>query len=144
MAHAILFVAGTLWLVAALAGIGVASVGTGELMRLLPPLAIDSDAVGRTLGALAVASAIVGMAHLAIAAGVRHDRSWAWSAGALLAAGAMVAFLALAAAAVTSGLAGTMDGMAATGAAIGAGLASAVYAAAGASMVHRLRTMGPI
>ncbi len=144
MARAILLVAGTLWLVAALVGIGLASVGTGELMRLLPPLAIDADAVSRTLAALAVASAIVGIAHLGIAAGVRRDRRWAWSAGALLTAGATVACVALAAAAVTSGVAGTMDGIVAIGATIAAALAAMAYGAAGASMVRRLGSRGPI
>ena len=144
MARAILFAAGALWLLTAAAGVGLALVGVDRLLSLLPPLAIDAGAVARTLAALAMASALVGVAHLVIAGGMRRGRSWAFSAGILLAAGAAVAFLALAAAALTSGVAGTMSGISAVGAAIGAALAAGAYAVAGAAMVHRLRSGGRV
>jgi hypothetical protein len=139
VARAILLTAGTLWLLVAVAGVGLALVGVDRLLGLLPPLAIDADAVAGTLAALAAAAALFGAAHLVVARGVRRDRPWAFSAGILLAAGAAVAFLALAAAAVTSGLAGTMSTIGAVGAAIGAALASAAYGVAGAALVDRLR-----
>jgi hypothetical protein len=144
VARAILLVAGILWLIAGAAGIGVAIAGIDGLLALLPPLAIGADAVSRSVAALAIGSALVGFVHLVVAAGVRRDRDWAVSAGILLAAGASVAFAALAAAALTSGAAGTMSGGAAIGGAIGAAMAAGVYGAAGASMVHRLRSKRPV
>jgi hypothetical protein len=144
VARAILLTAGMLWLLLAAAGVGLALLGVDRLLDLLPPLAIDAEAVSRTLAALAIAAALLGVAHLVIAGGVRRDRSWAFSAGILLAAGAAVAFLALAAAAVTSGVAGTMSTIGAVGASVGAALAAMAYATAGAALVDRLRTGGPI
>jgi hypothetical protein len=144
VARAILLTAGALWLLVAVAGSGVALVGVDRLLGLLPPLAIDADAVAGTVAALAIAAALVGVAHLVIAGGLRRDRSWAFSAGILLAAGAAVAFLALAAAALTSGVAGTMTTIGAVGAAIGAALAAAAYGVAAAALVGRMRTGGPV
>ena len=140
MARAILLVAGTLWLLAGSFGIGVAVFGVEGLLGILPPLAIEADAVSRSVTALAIGSALVGSAHLAVVAGVRRDRDWALSGGLLRAAGSAVAFVALAAAALTSAAAGTMSGVAAVGGAIGAALAAGCYGVAGASLVHRLRS----
>lgn len=144
MARAILLVAGILWLIAGAAGIGVAIVGVDGLLALLPPLAIEADAVSRSVTALAIASALIGFVHLVVADGVRREREWALSAGILLAAGSAVAFVALAAAALTSGAAGTMSGVGAIGGAIGAALAAGCYGVAGASLVHRLRSGRPV
>ncbi len=133
-----------LWLVAGLAGIGVALLGVDALLDMLPPLAIDADAVARTLAALAIGAALVGLAHLVVARGLRRDGSWAVSGGILLAAGAAIAFGALAAAAVTSGVAGTLTVIGAVAAACGAMLAAVAYGAAAALLVHRLRSRAPI
>lgn len=100
----ILIVGTIVWLVAGGAGAVVAVLGTDGLVALLPPLAIDADAVGGALLAVATLLGALGCAHVAILVGLRRDRPWARSAGALLGAVLAIACVALAAAAVASAM----------------------------------------
>lgn len=104
MARTILLVGTIVWLVAGAAGAALAALGTDRLMALLPPLAIDADAVGGALLTVALILVALGCVHAAILVGLRRGRRWAGSAGALLGAVLSAACLALAAAALASGI----------------------------------------
>lgn len=86
MARAILAVAGVAWLLSGVAAFGVAAWAVEDLSRMLPPLAIDSAALGGATAAIAAASATLGLIHLGIVAALRGERSPALSAAILLAA----------------------------------------------------------
>ena len=105
MARALLLAAAVLWAFGALAGAAVAALGVAWLENVLPPLAIDSEALRGTIVAVAAALALGSAAHGAVLAGLRARRHRAWSAGILLAAVLAVTFVALAAAAATSAIA---------------------------------------
>ena len=74
------------------------------LIAVLPPLAIDADALGGALTVIAVASLLIGAAHAGIVAGLGRDLRRARSAGVLLASVLAVGFLGLAATAAASAL----------------------------------------
>ena len=104
MARRTFLIGAAAWLLLAIVG-AVATIGfRTALLSALPPLAIDADALGGVLAAMAGASLAVGLVHAGVAAGLGGNRRWARSAGALLASVLAVTFLALAATAVTSAL----------------------------------------
>ena len=142
MARAVLLLAGLAWIVAGLAAAAVASVGIDVLVGLLPPLAIESGALARTVLALGIAACAIGAAHLVVGLGIGRDRAWAVNAGILLSGVATMLGIALGAAALTSAVAGTMQFLAALAAAIGSALVALAYTAAGAALVLRLRAGG--
>jgi len=102
VARTILLVGTIAWLAAGGAGALVAVLGIDRVMALLPPLAIDADAVGGALLTVALVLVAVGGAHLAVLAGLRRDLRWASSAGVLLGAVLAAICIALAAAALAS------------------------------------------
>ena len=104
MARLVLVIGAVAFLLAGAGTFALAAVGVEQLLSMLPPLAIDADAVGGALTALALAFVATGTAHLFIVAGLREGRRWAASAGALLAGVLAAAFVGLAAAAISSAL----------------------------------------
>jgi hypothetical protein len=104
VARTILLVGTIAWLVAGGAGAALAALGTDRLMALLPPLAIDADAVGGALLTVALILVVLGCAHAAVLVGLSRGWRWAGSAGVLLGAVLCTACLALAAAALASGM----------------------------------------
>ena len=104
MARKVLFIGAVVWLLAGAGAFVLAAVGTEQLLSLLPPLAIDADAVGGALTALALTLVVTGTAHLFVVAGLRDGRRWAGSAGVLLASVLAVVSVALAATAISSAL----------------------------------------
>jgi hypothetical protein len=132
VARTVLRVGAVAWILLAICGFGVAAMGRNALLAVLPPLAIDADALGGAVAVMAVAFLAIGVAHSGIAIGLGRGLRWAQSAGVLLASVLAVAFLGLAAAAVASAVrespaAPTLVGAAAVAvaAAIGYGLTAA-------------------
>jgi len=138
VARTILFVGTIAWLLAGAAGIAVAVLGTDRLMSLLPPLAIDADAVGGALLTVALVLVGVGCAHLAVLIGLRRDLRWAGSAGALLGAVLAVACLALSAAALASATRDASLASALVVAAAGAALAAIGYGLVAVGLTREL------
>ena len=102
MARTVLIIGAVAWLLAGAGAFTLAAIGTAQLIALLPPLAIDADAVGGALTALALTLVVTGTAHLFVVAGLRDNRRWARSAGVLLTALLAVVSIGLAATAVAS------------------------------------------
>lgn len=97
-------VGAVVWLLAGIGGMGLAVFGRAWLLSRLPPLAIDADALGGALTAMALVVSAIGVAHLGVLVGLGRGWRWVWSAGALLAAILAAVLLGLAAAAVSSAL----------------------------------------
>jgi heme/copper-type cytochrome/quinol oxidase subunit 3 len=139
VARAILGIGATAWSVGCIAGIVVAIVGVERLMDLLPPLQVDADAVRGAVIAVAVGLGLGAAVHLAVLAGLRAHRRRAWSAGILLAALLSATFVALAAAAFTSAVAGSGTVVLLACAGIAAALVALAYALATVRLVGELR-----
>lgn len=138
MARTILRLGAAAWLLAGVAGLGLASVGTQWLLGVLPPLAIGADALARAVGAISAAALIVGLVHVAVLAALRAAR-WGPSAGILLAAFLAATLLTLAAAAVTSAATQPEAAPALIGSGVVALVVAACYGLAGARLVGELR-----
>ena len=104
MARTVLLIGALVFLLAGAGTFTLSAIGVHQLLTLLPPLAVDADAVGGALTALALTLVATGTAHLFIVAGLRDGRRWAASAGALLAGVLAAVFVGFAAAAVSSAL----------------------------------------
>ena len=102
MARANLLAGAVAWSLAFGIGLGVAVVGADALVAILPPLAIDTDAVRGAATAVAGVLAVGALAHVLVLAGMRGRRRRAWSAAILLCALLLAVFVALGAAAFTS------------------------------------------
>ena len=102
MTRTVLVIGATVWLLAGLGVIGVAMGGREWLLSFLPPLAIDSDALGGALTAMALLVLAIGLAHLAVLIGLARGSRWVQSAGALLASVLAAVLVGLVAAAVSS------------------------------------------
>jgi len=140
MARALLLGGAGLWALGALGAAAVAAVGVRTLEGLLPPLAIDTEALSGAIVAVAVALGVGTVAHLAIVAGLRARRPRAWSAGILLAALLSVTFLALAAAAFTSAIATPASAAPLVAAGAAATVVAVAYAVIAARLVGELRS----
>jgi hypothetical protein len=138
VARRVLLVGAVGWLLVAIAGIGVAVAGVEALRSLLPPLAIDADALGGAITAVAVALLAVGSAHVAVLLG--DERRWAVSAGALLSAVVSIASLALAAAALASAARESALAWPLLGAGLFAGLVAIGYGVAAVRFARQLGT----
>jgi heme/copper-type cytochrome/quinol oxidase subunit 3 len=103
--RAVLLVGAVGWALGAVGGILLAAIGVERLEALLPPLAIDTDALRGAIVAGAAGLAVGSVGHVAILLGLRRDLPRAWTAGILWAALLGVTFVALAAAAFTSAIA---------------------------------------
>ena len=140
MVRALLLGGACLWALAALGAATVAAIGVSRLEALLPPLAIDTEALRGAIVAVAVVLGVGAMAHLAIVAGLRARRPRAWSAGILLATLLSVTFLALATAAFTSAIATPASAVPMIAAGAAAILLALVYGLIAARLVGELRS----
>ena len=140
MARAILGIGAVISSLGCLAAIGVAVLGVQRLMALLPPLQVDAEAVRGAVIVMAVGLGLAAAAHLAVLAGLRAHRRRAWSAGILLGALHAATFVALAAAAFTSAMAGSAPVAVVAIAGIGAAIIALGYALATVRLVGELRT----
>lgn len=139
MARRTLVVGGVAWLLVGIAGVALALSGSEGLLELLPPLAVDADAVGGAVTAISSGLIAIGVAHLVILAGLGGAGRWARSAGALLTAVLAVATLALAAAAVSSAVRHEPYALPLIGGAVLAVAAGAVYGVAAVRLASELR-----
>ena len=141
MARTILGAAAVAWLLAAVTGLGLATLGAQWLLGVLPPLAIGADALGRAVGAFSIGLLVVGLAHVAVLAGLRAGARWSYSGAVLLSAVLAAGLLSLAATAITAAV--TQPGAAAP--LIAGGCAAVAWAGAyglaGARLVAEMRTL---
>lgn len=139
MARTILLAGAVAWLIAAAAGLGLAAFGAGWLLGLLPPLAIEADALARAIGAFSVGLLVVGGAHLAVLAGLRSEARWSYSGAILLAAVLAAGLLSLAAAGLTSAVSQPATAAALIGSGLGAAVGAGAYGLAAARLVGEMR-----
>lgn len=105
MARSILLVGAVAWVLAGIAGLAVAAFAAETLEGMLPPLAIDTDALRGAVTTVGAGLMAVGLAHAVVLKGLWSGRRWGWSASTLLAALLAASLLALGAAAATSAVA---------------------------------------
>lgn len=129
MARALLLAATAAWIAAGLIGVGVGTIGAATLQSLLPPLAIDLDALRGAVTAVSLGVLGIGAVHVAVVVGLRRATRRTLSAALLLAGFLSALLLALAAAAATSAIttpanaaAFAVAGLAALGIAVAYGL----------------------
>jgi hypothetical protein len=101
MARAVLVAGAVAWALTGVAALAIALAGLTWLEGLLPPLAIDADALRGALVAMGIGLLGVGLVHAA-AARVLRRRPWGSSAAILLDAVMSANLLALSAAALTT------------------------------------------
>lgn len=143
MARRVLIVGAAAWLALGLVAIALAIAGTGSLLALLPPLAIDAEALGGALLAMGLALVVIGVGHIVVLAGLRRRQRWAMSAAALLASVLAVVSLGLAATAASSAMRQADSAPPLIGAAC-VGVASTVgYALAAARLARELGSGSP-
>ncbi|MGH6914310.1 MAG: hypothetical protein ACREH3_11465 [Geminicoccales bacterium] len=140
MARIILLAAGAIWCLAGLAGLAISLLGIEVVQRLLPPLAIDTDALRGAATAFAAGLLAAGLAHGVVLLGLRSRHRWGWSAGVLLAASLAALLVALAAAAATSAVASPAYAQTYIGGAVLAGLGAIGYGLAAARLAGELRS----
>lgn len=104
MTRTVLVIGAAVWLVIGFGGLGLAVVGRQWLLSSLPPLAIDADALGGALVAVAMVVMAIGLAHLGVLIGLARGWRRVRSAGALLASVLAAVLVGLVAAAVSSAL----------------------------------------
>ena len=138
MARTVLTIGALAWLLGGAAVFVLAAVGTGWLLARLPPLAIDADALGGALTALALTLVATGTAHLFVVAGLREGRRWARSAGALQAGVLAVVCVALAATAISSAFRESASALPLLAAAVVAGSAATAYVLAAVQLAREL------
>lgn len=141
MARAILLAGAIAWSLAFGIGLGVAVIGADALVAMLPPLAIDTDAVRGAATAVAGVLAVGALAHVLVLTGMRgRRRRRAWSAAILLCALLVAVFLALAAAAFTSAATNPDSAGPLVIAGLAAVLMAVAYGLATARLVSALRS----
>lgn len=138
MVRAVLIVAGAGWSVAGLAALGASLFATDALVELLPPLAIDADAVAGAAAAIGAACLAVGVIHAVVVLGLGRGSRWAWSAGILLAGVMVLGFGGTSLAAGASLLAGTVPAGAGVLGAVGAAALAIGYGWMGARLTRAL------
>ena len=138
MARTVLTIGAVVWLLVGATVFVLAAVGTRWLLARLPPLAIDADALGGALTALALTLVATGTAHLFVVAGLREGRRWARSAGALQAAVLAVVCVGLAATAISSAFRESASALPLLGAAAVAGSAATAYVLAAVQLAREL------
>lgn len=135
MARTLLLALGTAWLVAGVAGLGVAAFGTEAIERSLPPLVIDTDALRGAIVAVAAGLALVGAAHVAVLAGLRTGRRLASTVGILMTAMLCATLVGVAAASATSAVADPSNAVAYVIGALGAFAGAVAYGLVAARLV---------
>jgi hypothetical protein len=142
VARRLLLIAGLAWLLAAASALTVAVLGAERLMQLLPPLAIDTDAVGGAVTAFGFAFGVVSAAHVGIVLALPR-RPRARSAAILLTALFTAIFVTGAAAAFTSAAAAAESAMLLLPAGVAAVIVAVAYGVATASFIGEIRSRRP-
>ena len=140
MARTILIAGAVASLVSGIGGVVFAALGAVALERVLPPLAIDTDALRGAIVALAAAMLLVSLLHAAIIVGLRFGWRLAWTAGVLLAVVLATMFVALAAASGTSAIADPDRAVAYLAGVIGAVVGALAYGFVAARLLGEMRS----
>ncbi|MGH2379758.1 MAG: hypothetical protein ACRDG7_00845 [Candidatus Limnocylindria bacterium] len=127
MTRTVFVIGAVAWLLVGIGMMGVAVLGSEWLLARLPPLAIDADALGGALTAMAVAMLTVGATHIVLLIGLARGSRWARSAGALVASVLAAILLGLAAAATSSALRDAANALPLIGAAVLAAVGVLAY-----------------
>jgi hypothetical protein len=142
VARRLLLIAGLAWLLAAAIALTIAFVGTARLTQLLPPLAIDTDAVGGAVTAFGFVFGLVSAAHLGTLL-VLGRRPRVRSAAILLTALFSAIFVTGAAAAFTSAAAAPESVPLLLPAGAAAVIVAGAYGVATASFIGEIRSRRP-
>jgi hypothetical protein len=142
--RAVLLTGAVAWAMGAGAATIVAALGIESIERLLPPLAIDTDALRGATVAVAVGLGLGALAHGAVLVGLRRRHPRAWTAGILLAALLATTFIALSTAAFTSAIATPASALALSGAGAAAAVAALGYAVVTIGLVAEKRSGTPV
>jgi hypothetical protein len=108
-----------------------------RIRTLLPPLAIDASAVGGALAALGAGCVTLGVAHLAVAFGLRRRTPWAHPCAIVFSATLGMLWLAVAAASLVS----AGRGVGYVLAAIGLTVLALAYGLSAAVVIGQMRSM---
>lgn len=140
MTRAVLLAGAMVWGIGSLVAAAVAAIGVETLERLLPSLAIDTEALRGAIVALALGLGLGSAAHAAVLLGLRRGRRRAWTAGILLAGMLAATFVALGASAFTSAIAAPASAVVLTAAGVAASLAALGYGVVAAGLVGEKRS----
>jgi hypothetical protein len=140
VARAVLLAGAILWAVGGAAAGAVAAVGVEPLEALLPPLAIDTDALRGAIVAGAGGLGLGAAMHAAVLMGLHRGQPRAWTAGILLAGLLSATFVALGAAAFTSAIASPASALALGASGAAATVAAVAYAAVTVALVGEKRS----
>lgn len=140
MARVILLAGAVTWTLAGVAALAVAALGTAALERLLPPLAIDTDALRAAVTALGAGLLAVGLTHVVVLIGLRSRSRWGWSGATLLSAVLAATMVALCAASAASAVATPSEAALLLAAGAAAALAAGAYAVAVIRLVGERRS----
>jgi hypothetical protein len=141
--RAVLAVGTVTWGIAAVAAALVAIFGVDRLLALLPPLAIDADAVGGAALTVSLALALAALAHLAVLLALQRGLRLAWTAGLLLCGLAVAVTIGLMGSAFASAAAEPSMALPLVAAGAAALVASFGYAAATAWFIGQIRAGAP-
>lgn len=140
MARPLLVATGIAWLLAGIAALVLAALGTERLEAVLPPLVIDTDALRGAITAVGVGLLLVAGLHGLVLAGLRAGSRLAETA-AILMAGLIAAMLVgLAAASAAAAAADPTRAAIFLLAAVGAGAGASAYAVIAGSLVASRRS----
>lgn len=140
MTRAVLLAGAILWAIGSLVAAAVSAVGVETIERLVPELAIDSEALRGAIVALALGLGLGAAAHAAVLLGLRRRRRRAWAAGILLAGMLAATFFALGASAFTSAIAAPASATVLVAAGVAASLAALGYGVVAARLVGEKRS----
>lgn len=143
MGPAVLAVGAVIWGLAALAAGLVAAFGVERLLAMLPPLAIDADAVGGAIVAVGLALAIAAAAHVGVLLAVRRGLRVGWTAGLLLCGLGVAVSIGLMGSAFASAAANPASAVPLVAAGGACLIASVGYAGAAAWFIGQIRAGAP-
>jgi hypothetical protein len=141
--RAVLIIGAVVWGLAAAAAALIAAIGLDRLLALLPPLAIDADAVRGAIVANGIILALVAATHLVALVALDRRLRLAWTAGLLLCALGVAVTIGLMGSAFASAVAEPSMGLPLAVAGIVALAASFAYAGAVAWFVGEIRAGAP-
>lgn len=130
---------GVAWVVMGIGGLGLAALGTERLEAVLPPLAIDTEALRGAIVAVSAGVLGIGVGHLAILLGLRMHRPLAWTVGILGGALMSATLIALAATSGTTAVADPDRALAFTAGALAAAGVAGAYALVTAQLIAERR-----
>lgn len=139
MARTILVTGLCLWLAGGVLGIGLAITGSGWLLSVLPPLALDSAALGRAVAAFSIGLLLVAAAHAVVIGALRASTRWGTSGAILLAGVLSAAFITLCVACLTAATSQPARGAELVAGAAATLVGAAAYGLAAVRLVGELR-----